>query len=158
MALMNIDPLSSVLEGAASLLREGGRFVAVLLHPVFRSPGRTSWGWDQSEGSARQYRRIDAYLSPGQRDIVMNPGKSARGARPVVTQTYHRPLQTYVQHLAAHGLLVDRLEEWPSPRRSEPGPRAGEEDRARREIPMFLGIRAVKMGAERARERAADRH
>jgi len=144
MALMNMDPLSSALSGVSSLLREGGRFVAVLLHPVFRSPGRTSWGWDQSEGAARQYRRVDAYLSPGQREIVMNPGKAVRGAKPIVTQTYHRPLQTYVQHLAAHGLWVDRLEEWPSPRRSQPGPRAAEEDRARREIPMFLGIRAVR--------------
>jgi hypothetical protein len=53
-----------------------------------------------------------------------------------------------VQQLGAHGLLLDKLEEWPSPRRSEPGPRAEEEDRARREIPMFLGLRAIKTGAD----------
>jgi len=144
MALMNIEPLSSVCAGVAALLRPGGRFVAIVLHPVFRSPGRTSWGWEESEGRTHQYRRVDAYLSPGRREIVMNPGKTARGAKPVVTWTHHRPLQTYVQQLASHGLLVDRLEEWPSPRTSEPGPRAEEENRARREIPMFLGIRAVK--------------
>ena len=150
MALMNMDPLSSVLAGVASLLRPGGRFVAVMLHPAFRSPGRSAWGWDESEGRVRQYRRIDSYLSPGQREIVMNPGKAVRGAKPVVTWTYHRPLQTYVHQLAQHGLFVDRLEEWPSPRRSEPGPRADEENRARREIPVFLGLRAVRLDPERA--------
>ncbi|MBK7405156.1 MAG: methyltransferase domain-containing protein [Phycisphaerales bacterium] len=154
MALMNMDPLSSVIAGIASRLRPGGRFVAVLLHPVFRSPGRTSWGWDQGEGRTHQYRRIDSYLSPGHREIVMNPGKAVRGAKPVVTLTYHRPLQTYVQHLTDAGLLVDRLEEWPSPRRSEPGPRAEEENRARREIPVFLGLRAVKAGPGRGFESA----
>lgn len=147
MALMNIDPLSSVMEGVARLLRPGGRFVAVVLHPVFRSPGRSAWGWEEERGGARQYRRIDSYLSPGREEIVMNPGGAARGARPVVTHTYHRPLQTYVQQFASGGLLVDRLEEWPSHRRSQPGPRAEEENRARREIPMFLGVRAVKAGA-----------
>jgi hypothetical protein len=40
------------------------------------------------------------------------------------------------------GFLIEALEEWPSLRTSQPGPRAAEENRARREIPMFLGIRA----------------
>ena len=44
-------------------------------------------------------------------------------------------------------LMIDDLEEWPSRRRSEPGPRADEENRARREIPMFLCIRAIKAGS-----------
>lgn len=144
MALMNMEPLSAVAEGVARLLAPGGRFVAVILHPAFRSPGRSAWGWEDSPAGPHQYRRIDSYLSPGQREIVMNPGKAARGARPIVTWTYHRPLQTYIRQLAAHGLLLDALEEWPSPRRSEPGPRAAEENRARREIPMFLALRGVR--------------
>jgi len=76
--------------------------------------------------------------------ITMNPGKAARGAEPVTTWTFHRPIQTYVRVLADAGLLIESLEEWPSMRRSQPGPRASEEDRARREIPMFLGFRAIK--------------
>ena len=146
MALMNMEPLEAVIAGIASRLRPGGRFVAVLLHPVFRSPGRSSWGWETTGGVVRQYRRIDAYLSADSHEIVMNPGKAAQGAEPVFTRTYHRPLETYVKALASHGLFVDRLEEWASPRRSEPGPRAAEENRARREIPMFLGLRAVRPG------------
>ena len=92
----------------------------------------------------RQYRRVDGYLSPGQFPITMNPGHAAHGAEPVQTWTFHRPVQTYVRLLTEAGFLVEALEEWPSMRKSQPGPRAAEEDRARREIPMFLGIRAIK--------------
>lgn len=161
MALMNIDPLEPAIRGCANALRPGGRFVAVMLHPAFRSPGQTRWGWDEGDALAsrpfrrddrrparrehvgRQFRRVDGYLSPGMREIVMNPGEVASGAERVVTLTYHRPLQTYVRHLREAGLLIDAIEEWPSTRTSR-GPRAEEENRARREIPMFLAIRAVR--------------
>jgi SAM-dependent methyltransferase len=176
MALMNIDPLEPVFRGAAGLLREGGALVAVILHPAFRAPGQTSWGWDGdartmgrskfdpraraghearsplrdtprtgAPGRLRQYRRVDGYLSAGQSPITMNPGKVAHGAAPVTTWTFHRPIQAYVKALADAGFVIESLEEWPSMRQSEPhGARASEENRARREIPMFLGVRAVK--------------
>lgn len=164
MALMNIDPLEPVLRGAAGLVRAGGAFVAVILHPAFRTPVQTSWGWEERPADARpqrgrddsrgpgprrsvkQYRRVDGYLSPGQMPITMNPGHAARGAEPVQTWTFHRPIQTYARVLAEAGFLVEAIEEWPSMRRSQPGPRAAEEDRARREIPMFLGLRAIRRG------------
>lgn len=183
LALMNIEPMLPVLQGVHALLKSRGRFVAVVLHPAFRSPGQTSWVWDapstkndnassdkpssrskparssdksrgrptryadkprQDWSGATQYRRVDGYLSPGQREIVMNPGEVAKGQSPITTTTYHRPIQTYVRTFAEAGLLIDALEEWPSLRQSQPGPRAAEENRARREIPMFLAIRAVK--------------
>lgn len=168
MALMNIDPLEPVLNGCAAALRAGGRFVAVMLHPAFRSPGQTRWGWSADEDTdatsrdkpsrsprptrkesprehvGRQFRRVDGYLSTGVREIVMNPGEVAQGAQPVLTLTYHRPLQTYVRCLRQAGLLIEAIEEWPSSRTSKPGPRANEENRARREIPMFLAVRAIK--------------
>lgn len=153
MALMNIDPVGGVFEGIAGALKPGGTFVAVLLHPAFRSPGQTGWDWElpsakRGEGGVtgpKQYRRVDAYLSPATREIVMNPGKAASGQEPVVTYTFHRPLQHYVQALSRAGFMVDAIEEWPSLRVSQPGPRAEEENRARREIPMFLALRAVKV-------------
>jgi len=184
MALMNIDPIEPVLRGMANSLKPGGAFVAVMLHPAFRAPGQTSWGWDKSGASterdrapnrptqdprsrdrragppsrsaprphrdgaplapATQYRRVDGYLSQGQMPIVMNPGHAAHGKEPVTTWTFHRPLQFYVKALAESGFAIDALEEWPSLRRSAPGPRAAEENRARREIPLFLGFRAIK--------------
>jgi hypothetical protein len=87
---------------------------------------------------------VDGYLTPAAREIVMNPGEAAGGGAPVTTVTFHRPVQAYVNAMGEAGLLVDRLEEWPSMRRSQPGPRAAEENRARTEIPMFLAIRAVR--------------
>lgn len=171
MALMNIEPLSPLFAGLAKQMRPGAHLVAVILHPAFRAPGQTSWGWDGGETRAersnparnkrfdprgpgkrggpppasgeKQYRRVDGYLSPGYREIVMNPGAVASGAERILTLTHHRPIQTYVRTLREAGFLIDALEEWPSARESEPGPRAAEENRARREIPMFLALRAV---------------
>jgi hypothetical protein len=40
---------------------------------------------------------------------------------------------------------VDALEEWPSHKTSTSGPRAPAENVARKEIPMFLAVRAVKV-------------
>jgi 23S rRNA-/tRNA-specific pseudouridylate synthase/ubiquinone/menaquinone biosynthesis C-methylase UbiE len=146
MALMNIDPLEPVFKGVAAMLKPGGVFVSVVLHPAFRAPEQTSWQWEGAAGQAKQFRRVDGYLSHGQTEIVMNPGAVAKGAAKVVTWTFHRPLQTYARYLLQSGFVIEGLEEWPSLRRSEPGPRAAEENRARREIPMFLAWRAVKRG------------
>ena len=149
LALMNIDDLGAVCAGLAGALRPGGRAVIVVLHPAFRAPGRTSWGWVRTgDGGERQFRRVDAYLSEDRHEIVMHPGRAARGdgesGGPITTVSHHRPIGSYVNALSCAGLAVDRVEEWASHRRSEAGPRAVEEDRARREIPMFLAVRAVK--------------
>ncbi len=157
MAIMNIDDPDAVLRGVSASLKPGGVFVCVMLHPAFRSPGRTSWEWEGETGRAgaegtkkrtpavvRQYRRVDAYLSEGSREVVMNPGGVSSGAAAIATTTHHRPMERYVRAFAGAGLLIDAMEEWPSGRTSQPGPRAEEENRARREIPMFLAIRGVK--------------
>lgn len=157
MALMNIDTIEAVFRGIAGRLAPGGRFVAVVLHPAFRAPGQTGWQWDQTPTTPtttsaqagprpgpRQFRRVDGYLTAYAHDIVMNPGAAARGRRPITTTTHHRPIQAYVSALARGGFALEALEEWPSQRASEPGPRAAEENRARREIPLFLAWRAVR--------------
>jgi RluA family pseudouridine synthase len=144
LAMMNIDPLPPVTQGIAAHLKRGGALVVVLLHPAFRSPGLTAWGWDKDKREAKQYRRVDAYMSPAPREVVMNPGQAAHGKPPITTTTWHRPLQAYVKALAEAGFAIDALEEWTSHRKSDSGPRAAEENRARREIPMFMAIRAVK--------------
>ncbi len=145
LALMNINPLEPVMRGIASALKPGGRFVAVVLHPAFRTPRRSSWVWvGATPESQQQHRRVDAYLSIEPIEIVMNPGAVASGEPPITTVTYARPLQSYIRAITSAGLLIDSIEEWSSPRQSEPGPRAQEENRARREFPMFLAIRAIK--------------
>ncbi len=151
MALMNIDTLEGVFRGVAQSLRPEGRFVAVVLHPAFRAPGQTSWQWDEAEQSGpgrspksdqRQFRRVDGYLTPYAHPIVMNPGAAARGRKPITTTTHHRPIQAYASALSRCGFAIEAIEEWPSQRQSEPGPRSDEENRARREIPLFLAWRA----------------
>ncbi len=146
LALMNIDDLESVCRGIAASLRPGGRFVGVILHPAFRSPQTTAWGWttDGRTGAPVQFRRVDRYMTERASEIVMNPGKAAAGQSAVTTTTHHRPIGAYITALGRAGLPVDTMEEWSSRRSSEPGPRAEAENIARAEIPMFLALRASK--------------
>ena len=141
LAVQNINPLQPVFEGVHRLLKPGGRLVIVMMHPAFRGPRETSWGWD--EKAKVQYRRTDRYLLPRKTPIVAHPGK----APGVYTWTFHRPMESYVKALRSGGLLVDALEEWPSHKTSTSGPRAAAENTARKEIPMFLAMRAVKVVA-----------
>ena len=140
LAIQNIHPIRPVFEGARRALRVGGRLVVVMMHPCFRGPKETSWGWDEQRKV--QYRRVDRYLRPRKSPIVTHPGKSPD----LYTWSFHRPIEAYVKALRQAGLLVDALEEWPSHKKSAPGPRAAAENVAREEIPMFLAIRAVKVG------------
>jgi hypothetical protein len=47
-----------------------------------------------------------------------------------------------VKALAKAGFAVTNLEEWVSHKKSDSGPRAAEENRARKEIPMFMYLEA----------------
>jgi hypothetical protein len=85
-----------------------------------------------------EYRRIDHYTSELQIPILTPPMAQSK----IYTQTWHRPLEKYVQALTGAGLVIDGLEEWISNKESRPGKRAKAENRARREIPLFLAIRA----------------
>lgn len=146
MALMNIDDLDAVMASVSASLNPGGRFVAVILHPAFRSPQATAWGWttDGRTGVPIQFRRVDRYLSDRQAEIIMNPGGVSSGQAAVTTTTHHRPIGAYVTAMAQAGLAVDAMEEWASDRTSQSGPRAVAENLSRAEIPMFLAMRGVK--------------
>jgi ubiquinone/menaquinone biosynthesis C-methylase UbiE len=139
LAIQNIHPLQPVFEGVARTLVAGGKLVIVMMHPCFRGPKETSWGWDESQKV--QYRRVDRYLIPRKSPIVARPG-----AEPdVYTWSFHKPIEAYVRSLRNAGLLIDAMEEWPSHKTSTSGPRAHAENVARKEIPMFLAIRAIKI-------------
>jgi SAM-dependent methyltransferase len=142
LAIQNIDPIAPVFEQAARLLVPGGKLVLAMMHPCFRSPRASSWDWDTRGPQVVQYRRVERYLLPRKEPIVTHPGKDSHG----YTWSFHRPIQTYVKALARAGLMVDALEEWPSHKVSDSGPRARAENIARQELPMFLALRAVKTG------------
>jgi SAM-dependent methyltransferase len=136
LSIQDMDPLERVLASAAWALKPGGRLVALLTHPAFRVPRQSGWGWD--EGRKLQYRRVDRYLTP-----LPVPMKSIDGSRP--TRSFHRPVSAYVNGLAACGLAVDSMLEVPAHRVKSP--RAGDDkaaELARREIPLFLALRARK--------------
>jgi ubiquinone/menaquinone biosynthesis C-methylase UbiE len=139
LAIQNMHPVAPVFNGVAKLLAPGGRFVIVMTHPCFRGAKETHWGWDET--TKTQYRRVDRYLLPRKTPILTHPGSDPTQ----YTWTFHRPIEHYVQELARSGLLIDAMEEWPSHKHSDSGPRAAAENVARKEIPLFLAIGAVKM-------------
>lgn len=134
LALQNIEKLNETLAECARVLARSGRLYIVLNHPAFRIPKESSWGFDEKANV--QYRRVDRYLSHSKAEIDMSPG----GGQRRVTLSFHRPLQTYVKALHKSGFVIHRLEEWSSTRKSQRGPRAEAENRARAEIPLFLAI------------------
>lgn len=138
LAIQNMDPIEAIFSECARLIRPGGHLLLVMTHPCFRVPRQSGWGWDEQRQLL--YRRIDHYLTPLKVPIQMHPGSAPH----ITTWTFHRPLSTYVSELTRKGFVVNALEEWPSNRVSKPGPRAKAEDSARREIPLFLALRAVR--------------
>ena len=139
LALQNMEAPQSALGEVARLLRPGGRLVAVVMHPAFRIPRQTRWGWDEERKLL--FRQVDRYLSPLKIPVDVRPFHSPGKTR---TWTYHRPLQDYVKALTDNGLVLNAVEEWPSHKTSQPGPAADAENRARQEFPLFLAFRALK--------------
>lgn len=138
LAIQNIEAPHKVFKECARVLVPSGKLFVVLNHPAFRIPKASSWGFDEATKS--QYRRIDSYMSESKVEIEMNPSKKGGPT----TISFHRPLQYYFKTLANSGFVVARLEEWLSHRESEKGPRKGAEDKARKEIPMFLFLEVIK--------------
>jgi len=134
LALQNMEEIEPTFKNVARWLKPEGRFVMVVTHPCFRIPRQTHWGWDEEKKI--EYRRVDRYASDLSIPIITPPLAGSKGH----TTTYHRSLQTYVTALAGAGLCVESLEEWTSKKASRPGKRAKAENRARKEIPLFLSL------------------
>lgn len=140
LALQNIENLQGTFAEASRVLKKGGKLIAVLNHPAFRIPRESAWGYDEHEST--QYRRVDAYLSESKIKIDMTPGATKDKK---FTVSFHRPLQVYMKALSKYGFAVTRLEEWESHRASQRGPRKEAEDKARKEIPLFLAFESTKL-------------
>jgi ubiquinone/menaquinone biosynthesis C-methylase UbiE len=138
LSIQDMDPLPDVLRCMAWALRGGGRVVIVMTHPCFRVPRLSGWGWDDRRHM--HYRRVDRYLTP--QPVPM----ATAGTGSPATVRYHRPLQEYVNGLAQHGFLVDHLLEIPNVASPADGRRVKGEHLAMHEFPVFLGLRARKVG------------
>lgn len=133
LAIQNMKDLGAVVKNLNRLTKDSGRVVLVLNHPAFRIPQKSAWGTDN--GAKTQYRRIDAYLSELEAKIDMTPGSTQKK---ITTLSYHRPLQVYSKAFTKEGFAITKIEEWISHRKSEAGPMAKAEDKARKEIPLFM--------------------
>jgi ubiquinone/menaquinone biosynthesis C-methylase UbiE len=138
LALQNMQDGEQCIKNASKALKKSARFVIVLNHPAFRIPRQTSWGIDEEQ--KLQYRRVNRYMSELEIPIQMSPGKNQQK----VTWSYHRPLSTYFSWLKRAGFVVEDCQEWVSDKESQ-GKAAKSENRARKEIPLFLCLVAKKM-------------
>jgi ubiquinone/menaquinone biosynthesis C-methylase UbiE len=138
LAIQNIQHVENVLNEVARILKTEGTFHITMNHPAFRIPKQSSWGYDDTDGV--QYRRVDQYIAESKSEIEMHPGMKDSPK----TISFHRPLQYYMKLLGKTGFAVDRFEEWISHKDSDSGPRAKAENRARKEIPLFLYLRAIR--------------
>ena len=133
------DNVKDTFAELARVVKPHGKIYLVLNHPAFRVPKESSWGFDEKMNI--QYRRLDKYLSESRTKIQMHPGDKPDQ----MTISLHRPLQFYFKQLGKAGFGVTNMEEWVSEKESQKGPRQEAENRARKEIPLFLCLEAIKI-------------
>lgn len=134
LSLQNMENPEGAIATASRHLKAQGKLLLVLNHPCFRIPRQSGWGVD--EQAKLQYRRMNGYMTPMKIPLQIHPGK---GDEAGVTITYHHPLSQYMGWLQKYGFAAYALEEWCSDKVSEGG-KARMENRARREIPLFLAL------------------
>lgn len=133
LSIQDMDPLPEILEQATALLKPSGRLVIFMLHPAFRVPRGSGWGFD--ENRKLRYRRVDHYLK--ELAVPMKAFAEAGNAgRRGSTWSFHRPLSAYFEGLFRGGMVVDGFEELADPLEKQAS-----------SIPMFVAIRARKAGA-----------
>ncbi len=157
LSIQNIENIDGVFIECTRILKSDGRLVLVLNHPAFRIPKRSSWEWaiqpisSSITGAPKiglpkeiNFRRIDGYMSESRIEIDMTPGETDIKKKKI-TISFHRSLQTYFKSMNKSGFAITHLEEWISHKKSEKGKRAQEEDRMRKEIPIFLCLEGRNM-------------
>ncbi len=136
LATQNMRELDRVIAEVKRILKPEGRFILVLNHPAFRVPQDSDWNFNPE--NKKQGRVVTRYMSEATVKIDMHPGSTQK----TFTYSFHRPLQVFVKWLAKNNLAITRLEEWISHKESANGPRKIAEDKARKEIPLFMCIEA----------------
>ncbi len=140
LAVQNIENVNEVLVECKRVLKKEGRIVLVLNHPAFRIPQASDWYF----ADGVQSRIVSQYLSPSKIYIDMTPGEK-NPKKKIKTISFHRSLQDYMKVFSKNGFAITRLEEWISHKQSRTGHRQLAEDKARKEIPMFMCIEVRNM-------------
>lgn len=158
LSLQNMKDAETFFSESARVLKKDGKIVLVLNHPAFRVPkgkgGGSEWGFEETKDKygGNQYRKVYEYMSEKKVEIDMHPGENQKEKGDMeksknrsLTYSFHRPLQLYFKYFAKNNFAVIRLEEWISHKESEKGPRKQAEDKARKEIPLFMMIEGKKI-------------
>lgn len=131
LVLEHVSDLPGAVAEIGRVLSPGGRFLLFVNHPLLQTPNS---GWIDDHILEEQYWRIGPYLTEQTSLEEVEAG--------VHIPFIHRPLSTYVNLLAAAGLLVTKMVE-PAP---PPGFLArAEEYTDAATIPRLLFLRAEKL-------------
>jgi len=136
LALQNMKKPFAVIRNCQEMLNLNGKLVIVLNHPAFRVPKHADW----IEKEGKQFRIVDNYMSPLEIPIESSPFDKKNNE---LSFSYHYPLSFYSEILFDNGFVIEKIEEWVSPKKST-GSKAEIEDKARGEIPLFMAIVAGK--------------
>jgi len=136
LALQNIKKPFAVIRNCKEMLNLNGKLVIILNHPAFRIPKHGDWTVIDN----RQFRIVDNYMSPLEIPIESSPFDKKNNE---LSYSYHYPLSFYSEILFDNDFVIEKIEEWVSPKKST-GIKAEMEDKARNEIPLFMAIVASK--------------
>lgn len=134
LSVQDMDPLDEVLAAAAWALKADGRIVVFMLHPAFRVPRQSGWGFDP--GRKLTYRRVDSYLTS--RGVPMKAYAEVTSRSSGTTMSFHRPLGEYVNTLSALGFVLERLDELPDPNVDQ------NTKKETLDIPLFVALKAQR--------------
>lgn len=134
LSLQNVDRLFKAIENASRLMNPDGRLIIVMNHPIFRIPQHSDWLIDKEKKT--QKRVEDVYMSPTEIKIESRPFDKVNNE---ISYSYHYPLSAYSEMIFDNGMVIEKIEEWISDKKSEGGA-AVMEDKARREFPMFMTL------------------
>ena len=101
----HIDEIDEAIAEVARVLRPEGRFAFLLNHPLIQTPG-SGWIDDRMIDPPEQYWRVGPYLPEAATIEQVELG--------VYIRFLHRPLSRYLNALADHGLVLERMVE-PAP-------------------------------------------
>jgi SAM-dependent methyltransferase len=130
MCLHDIDDMPQAVAEAARVLRPAGRLCAAIPHPL------SSAGSFQGREAAAPFVITGSYLDAGPSTMTID-----RDGIRLTFHSEHRPLEAYVQAVAAARLLTETIREVRAP--DEAVTRNPDARRWQR-IPMFLHLRAIK--------------
>jgi SAM-dependent methyltransferase len=133
MSLQDVDDLAGAIREASRVLAPGGRLCLAVVHPL------NSAGTFAAREPGAPFVIDGSYLDESVTDDTFE-----RDGLAMRFVSRHVPLETYVEELAANGLLVERLRE---PKVPETAFRDASGKRWRR-IPLFLHLRALKPAAQ----------